>query len=133
MKTIRVVLFWLVAISASVLYGAMYMGRFAMPMSFDPLPAILEHYMWIPSFLAGFALGRRGALLGALTVIGGFVAEPYFHDLWLRGAIRDDWDSELANLMQGVLAVCCAVVSGIAGVSLSPWRSSSNKPLEPTR
>jgi hypothetical protein len=54
----------------------------------------------------------------------------FFHSLWLPTAHYDDWDSEIVNLVQALLAVASAAVSGIAGEYISQ-RRSSNKPLQP--
>ncbi len=133
-------MFWPIALGAAILHGAMYMGRFALPHTFDAnvmvqtapalLHALLEHYGWVPSFVAGVVAGRRGALLGVLTVVGGAAARPFFQDLWLANVTGDDWDSEIVNLAQGLLAVACSVVGGIAGESISR-RILLNNPLQP--
>jgi len=140
MNKTRAAMFWPIAVGAAILHGAMYTGRFALPSSFDPnvvvqtapalLHALLEHYGWVPSFLAGVFAGRRGALLGVLTVVGGAATRPFFHDLWLWNVHGDDWDSELVDLAQALLAVACSVVGGIAGESVSR-RMFLNNPLQP--
>jgi len=140
MNKTRAVTFWLIVVSAAILHGAMYMGRFALPHTFDPnvivqtapalLHALLEHYGWIPSFLAGMVAGRRGALVGVLTVVLGAATRPFFQDLWLSNVTGDDWDSEIVNLAQALLAVACSVVAGIAGESVSR-RIFLDNPLPP--
>ena len=129
----------LMVFGSALMYAGMYKGTYGLPI-FDAegelhtaarlTYTLLETHGWLPSFLAGLMVRRRGALVGALTVVAGAAISPLFHDLWMPRAVIDDWDPAVVNLAQALFAVAGGAVAGIAGQAISNERSL-NKPLQP--
>jgi hypothetical protein len=67
----------LIVFGSALIYAGMYKGTYDLPV-FDAegelhtaarlTYTLLETHGWLPSFLAGLIVRRRGALVGALTV-----------------------------------------------------------------
>lgn len=122
-------------IAASILFGAMFWGSYALWVSFSDdylaharlfiVRVLDESYRWLPALLCGLLVRVRPLLIGVGVVLGGYIAAQLLHSIFTPKLIAENFDPWFVRLAVLIIEICVSAMAASVGQAFVAKRSSN--------
>lgn len=121
-----------VVVAASILFGAMFLGSYALWDPDDHVHARLfivrmldESYRWLPAMLCGLLAPVRPLVIGVSVVLGGYIAAELLHRSFIAELNAENFDPWFVKLAMLIIEIWVSAMAASVGQAFVAKRSSN--------